>query len=575
MNAELKPNEVIATHDRGEASADLASVFDLVATAPDGAIRLRELILDLAVRGKLLAQNRDDQPALELMRDIESQRSARTSMRGAKTRRIQDIDCEEPYELPEGWQWVRIPDVAFDWGQTVPQSRFTYIDVGAIDNVKGVVTDSLQVLDAEDAPSRARRIVKQGTVLYSTVRPYLKNIAIIECEYDDDPIASTAFAVLHPYRGVSARYLYYYLRSQSFTNFVSERMVGVAYPAINDSTFREGPVPLPPEAEQLRIVERTDELMVLCDSLEYNNRMEIEQHARLTSTLLESLVASDSVSALGQGWQQIAEHFDLILDRADAIGALESTIDGLAIRGMLVPQDPSDESLSALLERLVALTADGSRIPTPRRPIDVDTLPFDVPLGWKWVQAQDLCRPSSLITYGILKPVWVDVGVPTVRVQDMRNGEIVVDAIGQCSHQRAAKFAKTTLETGDLLVAKDGATLGKTAFVPPSLAGANITQHVLRFPITPHVDSEFVRLVVDSPHGQAWMRTETKGVALPGVNVGDFRRMPIPLPPLAEQHSIVARVKELRHLCAKLRQRLTAAQWAQRQLANALVIGCA
>jgi type I restriction enzyme S subunit len=142
----------------------------------------------------------------------------------------------------------------------------------------------------------------------------------------------------------------------------------------------------------------------------------------------------------------------------------------------------------------------------------------------------------------------------------MKQGKIVVDAVAQCCPERAKKFSKTTLETGDLLIAKDGATLGKTAFVPPELDGGNITQHVLRFPISRLVESVFVRLIIDSRHGQEWMRTETRGAALPGVNVGDFRRMPIPLSPLAEQQEIVRRVESLFALADQLELRLAQAR---------------
>jgi type I restriction enzyme S subunit len=143
--------------------------------------------------------------------------------------------------------------------------------------------------------------------------------------------------------------------------------------------------------------------------------------------------------------------------------------------------------------------------PKPLRQSDVDHVPFSLPTGWHWIQAQDACEPSGTITYGILKPVWVVEGVPTVRVQDMKGGRIVVEGVGHCSLERAERFSKTTLRAGDLLIAKDGATLGKTAFVPPELDGGNVTQHVLRFPISRHFCKFFVRLVVDSAHGQAWM----------------------------------------------------------------------
>jgi type I restriction enzyme S subunit len=152
----------------------------------------------------------------------------------------------------------------------------------------------------------------------------------------------------------------------------------------------------------------------------------------------------------------------------------------------------------------------------------------------------------------------------------MKTGDIDVAVLMKCRPERAAKFAKTTLEPGDLLVSKDG-TIGKTAFVPPELAGGNITHHVLRFPICEQVDRRFVRLAIDAPFCQSWMVGETKGVALQGVNVGDFRRMPIPLPPLAEQHRIVAKVDALMALCDQLEASLTTATTTPRKLLNALM----
>lgn len=374
-----------------------------------------------------------------------------------------------------------------------------------------------------------------------------------------------------PSKLVAKNFLFWLLKGVIQELAESDHAHGLVMNHINRGPFLAHVVGIPPLAEQHRIVARVEELMKLCDALEQCGRLADEQHARLASTLFDALAASESARALAENWQRVAEHFDLLLDRTDAIDALDRTVDALAIRGLLVGQDPGEEPASAVLERLKALTAKGDKFQKPLKALDLEELPFDLPSGWTWVQAQDLCRPSSLITYGILKPVWVGVGVPTIRVQDMRNGKITVDAVGQCSPERAEKFGKTKLEAGDLLIAKDGATLGKTAVVPPSLAGGNITQHVLRFPMTPHVDQQFVRLVIDSPHGQAWMKSETKGVALPGVNVGDFRRMPIPLPPLGEQRRIVARVNELRLLCASLRQRVTEAAQIQTRLADALV----
>ena len=257
--------------------------FKLLATAPQGVAKLRELILSLAVRGRLVGQISADVPASKLSEQIAAARKAQPSVCRTRRRNGRPQPPEEPFEIPGSWAWVGLADVTYEHGQQTPSASFTYIDVASIDSVRGCIKSKLPTVAALEAPSRARKLVEEGTVIYSTVRPYLKNIAIVSESYDPTPIASTAFAVLHPNEGLLSKYLYYYLRSAEFTSFVASRMIGVAYPAINDASFFEGMLPLPPLAEQRRIVARVEELMGLCDELEAHGRLQDEQHAGLVA----------------------------------------------------------------------------------------------------------------------------------------------------------------------------------------------------------------------------------------------------------------------------------------------------
>ncbi len=265
--------------------------FDTAFAAPDGIARLRELILTLAMQGKLVEQDPNDPPASELLKEIEKEKA---SHEGTKTRRKEKLPPvkpeEVPYELPKGWEWVKIRDICHDWGQKIPVALFTYIDVGAIDNKLGAISSNTQLLDASEAPSRARKIVKPGTVIYSTVRPYLLNIAIVEKEYDPEPIASTAFAILHPFASVSARFIYHYLRSPAFIRYVESTQKGVAYPAINDGDFFSGLFPLPPLPEQHRIVARIDQLMTRCDELEKLRKERAEKRLAVHAAAIKQLL---------------------------------------------------------------------------------------------------------------------------------------------------------------------------------------------------------------------------------------------------------------------------------------------
>jgi type I restriction enzyme S subunit len=229
----------------------LLSNLNLLATAPGGVARLRELILTLAVQGKLVPQDPRDEPASELLKKIRAEKDRLIAEGKIKRDKpLAEIAGEEkPFELPKGWEWVRLPEVTRTLGQGAPTEKFTYIDVASIDNERGLVADTAETVEAVDAPSRARKNVAVGTVLYSTIRPYLKNIAIVEKDYVHRAIAGTAFAIMHPHSGLHSKYLLHYLRSAIFTDFVSSRAVGVAYPAFNDANFFEGVIAIPPTKE--------------------------------------------------------------------------------------------------------------------------------------------------------------------------------------------------------------------------------------------------------------------------------------------------------------------------------------
>lgn len=561
----------------------LVQHFELLGTAPGGVAKLRELILTLAMQGKLVPQDPRDEPARELLEKIGAEKNRLVAEgRIKRDKPLPEIaDKEKPFDLPTGWVWQRLGSLGNIFSGNSISAEEKQAKYTGIAGIPFIATKDvgygLEKIDYQNGVCIPHgetkfKLAHSGSVLICAEGGSAgKKCGLVEQEIH---FGNKLFAN-KTYEGILPKFiLFVYLTPYFFEAFKSS-MTGIIG-GISLAKFLELPIPLPPLAEQARIVTRIEELMRLCDALEAKGQLEAAQHAQLVQTLLGALTASTSPEELADNWQRVATHFDLLLDRPEAIDALEQTVLQLAVRGLLVPQDPKDEPASELLKKIRAekdqLIAEGKvKQDKPLELIEDDEKPFALGSGWAWIQAQEACDPTSLITYGILKPVWVDSGVLTVRVQDMKGGEIRLSALGQCSPERAEKFDKTKLVTGDLLIAKDGATLGKTAFVPPALEGANITQHVLRFPINSKLNRQYIRLVVDSEHGQAWMKSETKGVALPGVNVGDFRRMPIPLPPINEQARIIERVESLRRLCADLRERLAACQATQAHLAEALI----
>jgi len=366
---------------------------------------------------------------------------------------------------------------------------------------------------------------------------------------------------------ISARFIFEYLSAFKDELLVA-RMTGTANVTLSVGRVAEVPVPLVCPEVQAKV----DELMALCDRLEEARTSREAVRDRLTAASLARLTALDTTAADFQSHARFAlQSLPTLTTRPDQIKPLRQTILNLAVRGRLVKQEAADGKGSDLMNRVLKLPWAKKRKIIELQPDDAAMVSaFNPPSNWCWATVQSLVRPNEITTYGILKPEWVENGIPTVRVTEMKTGVIDVAKLPRCRVERAEKFQKTTLVEGDLLVSKDG-TIGKTAFVPPELAGGNITQHMLRFPIVDLVNWHYIRLVIDSPFCQSWMLGETKGVALQGVNVGDFRRMPIPLPPLAEQHRIVAKVDALMALCDRLEASLTQADNSRQRLLAALL----
>ena len=172
--------------------------------------------------------------------------------------------------MPETWAWVRLGSAVYNHGQMTPNSDFCYIDIGSIDNQKQTLSEKDTVVPAKKAPSRARKIVEQGDILYATVRPYLHNMCIIDRTFSYPPIASTGFAILACYPSISTQYLFYFLLSPDFDNYANdvENSKGIAYPAINDARLYNALVPIPPTHEQHRIVGQIDIALKLCNRLQ-------------------------------------------------------------------------------------------------------------------------------------------------------------------------------------------------------------------------------------------------------------------------------------------------------------------
>lgn len=541
-----------------------------------GIKKLRELILELAVRGKLVPQDPNDEPASELLKRIAAEKAELVKQGKIKKQKpLPEIsEDEKPFELPVGWEWVRMGHVGHDWGQKTPDSDFTYIDVGAINRELGTISEQ-NIIQPKDAPSRARKIVRVNTVIYSTVRPYLLNVAVIAENYEPEPIASTAFAIVHPWAGIYPRFIYYYLRSPIFVSYVESCQTGIAYPAINDKQFFSGVIAIPPADEQLRILTKVNELMSLCDQLEQQSLTSLDGHQQLVETLLATLTDSQNAEQLAENWARISQHFDTLFTTEASIDALKQTILQLAVMGKLVPQGPNDESASNLLERISAekkLLIKKKVIKKSQLmlPIDELDLPFDLPLGWQWIQLGDVCYVIADGPHFSPKYVDKNEGVAFLSARNISVESIDLTTAKYVSREDHENFCKRVrIRKGDILYTKGGTTgIAKVNDIDTEFS-VWVHVAVLQIPLD-KVFNEYLALTLNSPHCYEQSQKYTHGIGNKDLGLTRMINITIPLPPISEQYRIVTKANQLLALCDTLKSRLQSAQQTQLHLADAL-----
>ena len=528
----------------------LLTHFDRITDAPDAIPRLCRFILDLAVRGKLVPQDANDEPASELLKRIAAEK-VRLVKAGEirKPKRLPGIR-EQPYPLPDSWCWVPIREVTSDHGQCVPQAAFTYIDVTAIEQDKGFIANP-KVLQANEAPSRARKVVRKGDVVYSCVRPYLLNVAVIEDDFDPLPIASTAFAVLDGHGFVVSRFQWIVLRSPFMAARVEEEMRGQAYPAINDRDFTRLPFPLPPLAEQHRIVAKVDELMALCDRLEATRRERETTRNRLAAASLARLNAPDPDSAVFRKDAAFAlDNLTPLTTRSDQIKTLRQTILNLAVRGKLVPQDPADEPASELLKcrKIVVLGAE----------------PFELPESWAWVNVGAVAH-SRL---GKMLDKAKNKGTPRKYLRNINVRWFDFDLSDLLEMRfEDLELPEFALRFGDVLICEGGEP-GRAAVWDARESDVYFQKAIHRVRFLDFVDSEFFVKALRASADDGRLAEYFTGTGIKHFTGKGLTAYLFPLPPLAEQHRIVAKVDELMSLCDRLEASLANSDETRKWLAK-------
>lgn len=555
----------------------LLSNLNLLATAPGGVAKLRELILTLAVQGKLVPQDPADEPASRLLQKIRAEKDRLIAEGKIKKDKPLAVIAEEekPFELPEGWEWVRFGVIAgierggsprpIDAFLTDDPTGLNWIKIGDTEIGGKYITSASQKIKKEGLVKT--RMVFPGDFLLTNSmsfgRPYITKIH--GCIHD-------GWLRISPPDSLDKDFLYTLLSSRFIRNVFAASASGAVVLNLNAEKVRLVPIPLPPLAEQSRIVTRVEELMCLCDALEAKGQLEATQHAQLLGTLLGTLTASATPEELADNWQRVAQHFDLLLDRPEAIDALEQTLLQLAVRGLLVSQDPADEPASVLLQKIRAekdrlIAAGQIKRDKPLPPVTDEEQPFELPVGWEWGRLEQLS--IAIVDCPHSTPKFVESGRLCLDTNSFKQGVLLPHKLRFVDDSTfVERNARLAPQPGDLVFAREG-SVGESILIPDGV-DACLGQRVMLFRFSTQVSKEFVRLAISSTSFLDALLAMHKGIGAKHVNVGDMRKAVIPLPPLFEQSRIVTRVTQLRRLCADLRQRLAEREVVQARLAEAL-----
>lgn len=550
--------------------------YEQIADAPDAITRLRRFIVDLAVRGKLVPQDPADEPAAELLKRIAAEKAS--PLEAGKIRKEKPLpSVEDPdFEIPASWLWSRL-GVIVSYIQRGKSPKYAASDGAPVVSQRCVQWSGLDL-------SVAKQITLDSLAQYEDVR-FVRNNDLLWNSTGTGTIGRVIRVVDPPAKLVcdshvtvvrcllvDADYVRLWLRSDHVYALIEDRAAGstnqvelTAQMAVNQS------VPLPPLAEQHRIVAKVDELMALCDELEAARTERETKRDRLAAASLARLNTPDPETFRDDA-RFALDALPALTARPDQIKQLRQTILNLAVRGKLEPQDPTDEPAEELLKRIVVEKARLLRLGEIKRDkvpseISLDNVPFSTPLSWRWCRLRSLASALGDGLHGT--PNYVQgTEYYFINGNNLDDGHIVIKPTTKTVSVEEIQKHRKPLNEYTVLVSING-TLGKVAFYE----GQQIVlgKSACYFNLTALTSKWFAKLVLDSPYFKEYAEREATGTTIKNLSLNAMNELPIPLPPLAEQHRIVAKVDELMALCDQLETSVISADEARKKLRDALL----
>ncbi len=555
--------------------------FGLLADTPNGVQKLRELILQLAVQGKLVPQDPNDEPAAVLLEKIKAEREELVKEKKIKTEKgFNSINENEiPYEAPGGWKWVRLGSIfSLKTGATPSTRKSDYWD-GSIRWLKSGDVNKGEIFECDGRITEKGlndsncKILPVDSVLIALNGQGKTRGTVAMLRIDAACNQSLVAMISKNDEYFVPEYLFLYLKS----NYMNIRNITghKQRRGLNMKIIGNLLVALPPPNEQRRIVTRLKQLMPLCDELEARQQKKQETRLRLNSAALDKLLTAHEPAEFANHWQRVCDNFDLLYDNPETVGELRKAILQLAVQGKLVRQDPNDEPAAVLLERIKVEKGKNAKKLKPLPPVIEDEIYFELPVGWHWARFDDIC---SYIQRG-KGPKYVEKSdIPVISQKCIQWDGFKLDRARFISPSALEKYNEERfLRTGDLLWNSTGTgTIGRVnAYVHEDnshdkvVADSHVT--IVR-PIL--LNSRFIYCWIASPIIQNEIEEMASGTTNQiELNLSTIKNHLVPLAPLEEQRRIVSKVDQLMALCDELEAKLNQSQTDGVRLMVAVVAG--
>lgn len=544
----------------------LVREFERLTETPDSVDSLRKFIVDLATRGRLIRQEQRDGNAAQLLSAIDRHRTSASAHQRMDKNRKAPVTAS--HGLPATWKWANLADVCgsiTDGDHQPPPKSQSGIPLLVIGNVRfGKVDfrDSRFVPDEYYALLDDAHRPRAGDVLYTLVGSYGIAIAV---ENDNPFCVQRHIAILRPEPEIAQMYLRLALNDSFSFEQATNYATGIAQKTVPLRGLRQLSLPIPPLAEQHRIVAGVDELMALLDELEADQRERERRRDALRKSTLQRLTASDGLNdvSVQKNVRFFLVQSPRLLTKPEHIAEIQRSILDLAVQGRLVPQDGADEPHRC--RRLAAADHADNASMSPM-------LPFSVPSTWATVQVRQTLEPHRDISYGVIKlgPEPKGGGIPTLRCSDVKLRWLDLTSVRTVDPAIEGEYARTRLKGGEIVINVRG-TLGGVARVPTAIAGFNVAREVAVVPVAEDLDADFLVNVMASSYFWDLIQESLRGIAYVGLNLRTLRELPVPVPPIAEQNRIVAKVDELMAVCDELKTALASAQTERARLLDTVL----